>query len=371
MFTSSQQNKLIDKQIAAQKEENRLNREWNLNLAKMQNQWNIEQWNRENAYNDPSAVMSRNIDAGLNPDLLYSSGAGFTPAASSPEMTAGAASQPTDVSNLSKKRTYGEVINEALQNALVGAQVAKTQSETKKTDKETDNLVVQGKILSADALTQAAKNERTIQIMDSQVYLNHALADESHANKELIAGKTSKLVDEVAQIRQNIAESKARISNMQADIAIRKIQLAFQSKELQGKLDLIASEIKKNNVWCANSTAEIKAKLQVMAAQVLNIQADTNNKQQMLILRDQQIQGLVIDNDMKTFNFDQAKTFDSYERSARITRDFAIGAGQTVNAVMSVVTKGLSRTPKSGNGEYVQRPDYWSDPSRPEMWFGN
>ena len=44
-------NKNIDKQIKAQQEENRLNREWNLSLAKMQNQWNIEQWQNQKQAN--------------------------------------------------------------------------------------------------------------------------------------------------------------------------------------------------------------------------------------------------------------------------------------------------------------------------------
>ena len=52
-------NKNIDKQIAAQREENEKNREYNLNLAKLQNQWNLEQWNRENAYNTPAAQRAR------------------------------------------------------------------------------------------------------------------------------------------------------------------------------------------------------------------------------------------------------------------------------------------------------------------------
>ena len=87
-----QQNQNIDKQIEANKEENQRNRDWNLNLAKMQNRWNIDQWNRENAYNTPAARKSRMLAAGLNPDLAYSQGGSFVPAAASPEMTAGSPS---------------------------------------------------------------------------------------------------------------------------------------------------------------------------------------------------------------------------------------------------------------------------------------
>ena len=78
-------NKNIDTQIAAQQYENEKNREYNLNLAKLQNQWNIEQWNRENAYNSPAAQMARYKAAGLNSDLIYGQ---QNLSAASPEMTA-------------------------------------------------------------------------------------------------------------------------------------------------------------------------------------------------------------------------------------------------------------------------------------------
>jgi hypothetical protein len=46
----------------------------NLSLAKYQNMWNLQQWNRENEYNHPTAQMSRLRSAGLNPNLVYGSG---------------------------------------------------------------------------------------------------------------------------------------------------------------------------------------------------------------------------------------------------------------------------------------------------------
>lgn len=130
-----QQNRNIDKQIAAQKEENQKNRDWNLNLAKQQNAWNVEQWNRENSYNSPAAQMSRYKSAGLNPDLIYGQ---QNLAAASPEMTAGDGSQPTDVSNLANKRTIGDTVAQAASTRLTNAQAKLAESQAKKTDEETD-----------------------------------------------------------------------------------------------------------------------------------------------------------------------------------------------------------------------------------------
>lgn len=39
--------------------------------TKAQNEWNLAQWERENAYNHPSEIMKRYQEAGLNPNLIY------------------------------------------------------------------------------------------------------------------------------------------------------------------------------------------------------------------------------------------------------------------------------------------------------------
>lgn len=91
----------LNKYIKLQQEENQKNREWNLNLAKMQNQWNIDQWNRENEYNTPLAQGQRYKEAGLNPDLLYGS---ENLSASSPQLTSGDGSTPMDYSPVANQK---------------------------------------------------------------------------------------------------------------------------------------------------------------------------------------------------------------------------------------------------------------------------
>ncbi len=48
----------------------------NEDMQRRQNAWNLEQWNRNNAYNHPAAQMQRLKAAGLNPDLMYGQNAG-------------------------------------------------------------------------------------------------------------------------------------------------------------------------------------------------------------------------------------------------------------------------------------------------------
>lgn len=56
----------------------------NMNLAKYQNEWNLEQWHRQNAYNSPEQTVKRMVDAGLSPRNL-SNTSSYANAAQSPQ----------------------------------------------------------------------------------------------------------------------------------------------------------------------------------------------------------------------------------------------------------------------------------------------
>ena len=48
----------------------------NERMQQQQNAWNLEQWERNNAYNSPAAQMQRLKAAGINPDLMYGQNVG-------------------------------------------------------------------------------------------------------------------------------------------------------------------------------------------------------------------------------------------------------------------------------------------------------
>lgn len=119
----------LDKSLQAQANENAVTREYNLELAKMQNEWNVAQWQRENAYNSPSAQKGRLISAGLNPDMMYGSGGVVNTSSSSPSLTSGASATPMDWSSLANRKTVGQSIMEGLSIAQARANVKKTEAE--------------------------------------------------------------------------------------------------------------------------------------------------------------------------------------------------------------------------------------------------
>ena len=134
--------------INANKQSQRENREYNLNLAKMQNRWNREQWQREADYNSPAAYRARLEAAGMNPDLAYGNVQGAAPASAG--MTSGEASQPVDNSLLAQKMTALNVVSATLDNKLKSAQVKNLEEDAK--NKSLDNRLKGYEVNNEDAL---------------------------------------------------------------------------------------------------------------------------------------------------------------------------------------------------------------------------
>ncbi len=193
-------NAAINNQVSNQRKENQANRDWNLNLAKMQNNWNIEQWNRENAYNSPAAQMARYKAAGLNPDLMYGQ---QNLAAASPEMTAGEGSQPTDLSNLANKRTIGDMAMQAAQTRLVNAQADKVENES---------------------VGQTINNEWLPKLLKGQTELNEADIKDKLASAGLKGKQIEVAVEQIKVMQQSVKESQAKIKDLQSQMENRTFQ---------------------------------------------------------------------------------------------------------------------------------------------------
>lgn len=122
-----------DKTIAAQKAE-----------SELAYQRSIEEWNRQNMYNDPESQMARFKAAGLNPHLIYGQGNAGN-ASSPPEY------HPANLQYRYEAPQYGAAIASALptlmqvgtwvQNMRLGqAQISKTQTEVERSQQMIDFL---------------------------------------------------------------------------------------------------------------------------------------------------------------------------------------------------------------------------------------
>lgn len=214
VYGTIQNNKNIDKQLAAQQRENQSTREYNLALAKKQNQWSIDQWNRENQYNTPAEQLKRTKGAGLNADLVYGNGTLQNVAASSPTMTAGAAGTPMDWSPLAAKKT-------ALDLAMQRAQIENIAADTEQKKKGAENL---------DTDTWLKQYLAPKQYEELEAKAANINSDTLHKNLEY-GFKQSNMITE-----QKILENKLKMSNTEVQNFVRYWALKIANLEADRQL---------------------------------------------------------------------------------------------------------------------------------------
>ena len=222
IWATHQQNKNVDKQIAAARQENAEARDYNLRLAKLQNAWNVAQWRRENEYNSPQSVMGRFRSAGLNPDLIYG-GASNLGSASSPSLTAGAPASPVDVSAIGQKRTIGDAVQQGLRDSLLGAQVQLMNAQAKKTENE-----AKGQEITNSNLFEMDRAQ--IEKILSDTELSKKQVDEVAANVEVLKSKVDEVRENILTLKQLRQNSSEQQTLNWLDYELRRQRNAWQNR---------------------------------------------------------------------------------------------------------------------------------------------
>lgn len=126
----------------------------NMELAKYQNNWqtaenekayarSLEMWNLQNAYNSPTAQMSRLRQAGLNPNLVYGNGVTGNSAGSAPQY------QPAKIQRATMEPYRGW--NLGLSDA-VSAYLAARQNKA-----QVENMEAQNKLIKEQVRTEGIR----------------------------------------------------------------------------------------------------------------------------------------------------------------------------------------------------------------------
>lgn len=228
----------------AQREENKKNRAFAQQQAQQARDWQIQQWNMENAYNSPSAQMQRFRDAGLNPNLIYGElGNGLNTAPSVPQGDVPSArispfGNPVDVSPMVQTR---------LMDAQIEALKAKTENETRMTEAQIERFAH----LNNVSVVEVRKYEAEIDNINAST----------------------------VQIRQGIENMKVQFDILSE----QKKQEVFQTAFVEATQNM--------RIEAANAESEAIAKTAVSLAmaKVLNIKADTALKWSNINLNNSQI----------------------------------------------------------------------------------
>lgn len=351
IFSSFQQRKQQQKQfeqgLQFQREENQLNRDWNSMQAEKANKWAQQaafdsrnfatQW--QERYNTPEAQMRMFKEAGLNPDLAISGGAGgITNAPMSTAQTfQSAASSPSDILSNSMK-----VAPTALAGTQMAADIAKTFSDIENI--RADTAKKQGEITSIDLdnIRKAATNGSMIELDNFQVTLAKQAASLNDSQLSVLSQQLNNMKSENDLCNQKIQESISSVKNMDSVTLNNRISSYFASSRFDMEVKQFQQSLKESDSRINLSNAEAKEILTLVTAKKLNIDSDTllkkagvsasyaKQRTDYLMQQNLKIQGRQLE-----FNLDNDETFKSAERTTDIVTK-ALGA---VSNIIGTVTK--------------------------------
>lgn len=245
----------------AQKKENERNREFTEYMYDKQYDNNIKMWNMQNKYDLPSAQKQRLIDAGLNPDLMYS-GKGVSPSPNLQAAVAGSASSGS-------LPGYGGVVDSFNQGRLLDAQIRNIDADTKQKESQTVGQNYTNDILSSDAKFADAKNSGIIRAQD-------VLIEDTSAAADLKRQQIINLQEQVKVFNQEIHESIVRCRNLDVDTISKQLDNYIKDNSKEYQIRTIAAQCGISEAEALFAVARIKKQLAVMDSQISANYASAN-----------------------------------------------------------------------------------------------
>lgn len=237
-ISSAVSGKMNRRALRYNKEQAKLNREFQAQQTQIARQWQEDFYNR---YSSPQAQVRQYIDAGLNPALMYQSGMSSGPSGISSVPSGSMASAPgqimPDLSGIiDTMQMIGDFI---LRKDVADAQVRNLDADTSKKTQETENLKTNQELMEADIHFK---------------YIN---------------SETLEVQQEVS--RAKIREIESRIRNVDMDTLFKR-----------SSIDEIASRIGLNEKQSELILSQIglnEKQLDGLDAKITNLIADTKNKE--------------------------------------------------------------------------------------------
>lgn len=155
-------------------------------LAKQQNDWNVEQWHRQNEYNSPANQVKLMQDAGLNPNSWSNAGS-----------TAGAITSADMATAQAPQLTNHD--SDRIQNALNAVQLGMNAGDTVMG-------ALQKRVEMENMRAQIAESKQRQRLFDAtfdnQVLLSGSLLDESRGRYNALQQQAGKTYEEAESIKQ-------------------------------------------------------------------------------------------------------------------------------------------------------------------------
>ena len=324
--------------IKAQREENEKARKWQEDMAKWQVGIERENLADERAYNNPSAVMKRLKDAGLNPDLMYGNGASGLVDSN----VAGSAS----VGNVPPADVAGPIMGTPtmMESLFQGAAYAKTVAETKNIKADTSKKEGEVASLNIDNFVKTATSDNAIKLSGLEVQLTKAQAEYTSEQKSRLISEINDINEHVNLLKAQVSESWARTANLDSSTVAYRTAAILNTKRFDLECEEFARRVRETDAKVNLSEAEAKSILVTMYAKVNNIDTDTALKQANIRLTDAQktqvehyTNSIDIHRDAAVFKLQQDQKYDDAQRIVTVANQ----ATQSLYHISQVVSDWL------------------------------
>lgn len=277
----------------------------NMALAEYAYQKDLEMWNRQNVYNDPSAQMQRLKDAGLNPNLMYGQGTTGN-ATSSPDYNAPTLGSYTGFGDFGASQA-GQQLQQGLNGFI---QARKTEAETNYIRQNTQNLqttneLTELKIIQQGYANAITKNERDFWYdlfqakkanLESGTILNEARTDftntETYKNESLIPLYVNKMQAEISNLLyDNLHLKPAQVRNLMQNVELNKAM----ERVADARIEVMQQELQfgearlpyaKNSAYLDNQIKQLEMKIKrILSEEGFNVSGSVWNNVGNILLK--------------------------------------------------------------------------------------
>ncbi len=300
LFGAHQNNKnqeaLMQKQIEAQKQ-----------LQRNQNQWNLDMWNKQNEYNTPFNQRSLYEDAGLNPSYFLGQGNGTAGSVQSSTMSAPSA--PTPAGDYGFLDSLGTTI---LQQELLKSEIRKNDADAGLSNTQSNVMLEMKEYEKKLKQSVADMNESNKKFYDQNVENLKSQKEYTDSLRGLtdVQKKQADLVLQFYPLMQTaqLYETLARIDNYMSDTKLNQEQVTYlkaQKSLIRSQIQVNRSQIQVNRsqVGLNNANAGLareKAKTEKNVRENLDSGTNVNNAQEAKIYTEQEGQEIQNEVDRKT-----------------------------------------------------------------------
>lgn len=309
--------------------------EYNQEIARQQRQHEINLWEMNNEYNDPSNQIARLENAGLNPDLVY-----------------GNPAQNNLSGNSSAPAGSGLAIPAQAPKAdpYLLSQLQKIEADIYKTNMEGDNVDKQNQILDETGLAQALANLGVTKAQEqdylASVKQRHQLIDQSKKYVEQMDNNIKLIQEKVKEVQKNAHLLDLKAMSEQELTKIYQLQqfglqLSNEQQQIINKYlpQKLCSEIDKNVADAQESRASAKELSSRDAYNEANTLLTKSNKafvDNKNRTETEKRRGISIDNDIKEIQKkyeDERQIMGLIESGTRSFENIADGVGNFIPKV--------------------------------------